>query len=474
MCPNLLPILPNKVYSSQMIKHQPVAKSTDSPRHAAFETLQRLSGSDLHADDLIDHELSQGSLVGADRGLYCELVLGALRRQGTLDHYLSLLADQPIERLQLPVILLLRLGLYQLLYLDRVPDHAAVHESVELSKKIIPKASGLINGVLRNFIRKREGLAMPDPVSATSAWISAAHSVPQWLAEQWLEQFSAEEAAAIAAASSEFPPLTLRANTLKVGRDELMALFASEGIAAEPCSFSPEGIRLLERHFIRDLPGFDIGLFVVQDEASQIASHLLAPKPGELVLDACAAPGGKATHLAQLMSDRGEVAATDLNQRKVRKIRESAERLGLSILKPQAVDVMTPAYQQGREFDRILLDAPCSGLGVIRRNPDAKWRLKPEQFARFAERQRNLLFKVAPLLRKGGILLYATCSTAAEENELLIEDFLSRNPEFVLENMSQLFPHWSMLFSAAGNLRLWPHIHKTDGFFAARLRRIDR
>jgi len=457
-----------------MPKNQSSTKPSSSPRRAAFDTLQRLSGSDLRADDLIDQELSHNQLQGPDRGLFAELVFGVLRRQGTMDHYLAQLVQQPIERLELPVLLLLRLGLYQLRYLDRVPNHAAVHETVELTNEILPRAKGLINGVLRNYLRTQETLTLPDPALQPTAWLSAAYSVPSWLAEQWLHQFPQNEAAGLAAASAEIPPLTLRTNTLKTTRTDLLGRFATAGLSAEPCRFSPEGINLLDRCQINSLPGFEEGLFAVQDESSQLVAHLLDPQPGEQVLDMCAAPGGKATHLAQLMSDQGTIIATDLNQRRIRRIRESAERLGLQSIQPLASDALATDYLQDMLFDRILLDAPCSGLGVIRRNPEAKWRLTPTEVSRCAERQRLLLTSAAKRLKPDGILVYATCSTAVEEDEAVVKDFLSRHSEFMVVNGTRLFPAWPDLFTPAGYFRCWPHQHKTDGFFAARLKRINR
>jgi len=450
------------------------ARPASSPRRAAFDVLQRLTGSDLHADDLIDQELSRDQLQGPDRGLFAELVFGVLRHQGSLDYYLGKLVQQPLERLELPVLLLLRLGLYQLCYLDRVPPHAAVHETVELAKQVLSRAAGLINGVLRNFQRCRNNLALPDPAVAPQDWLAAAHSLPHWLAEQWLQQFPLKEAAELATASVEIPALTLRVNTIRVTRDDLLERLRIAGISAEPCRFSPEGIQLLQRCQVTSLPGFEEGLFVIQDESSQLVAHMLAPQPGECVLDMCAAPGGKATHLAQLMADQGQVIATDLNQRRIRRIQESSVRLGLMSIQPMAGDALASDYLHGMQFDRILLDAPCSGLGVIRRNPEAKWRLTPTELTRCAARQRLLLEAAVPLLKPCGVLVYATCSTAVEEDELVVQDFISRHPEFVIENGAELIPSWSGLFNADGCLRAWPHRHATDGFFAARLKRIDR
>ncbi len=454
-----------------MREHQTATKATSSPRRAAFDTLQRLSGSDLHADDLIDQELSRGQLVGPDRGLFAELVFGVLRHQGSLDYYLTQLVQQPLAKLELQVLLLLRLGLYQLRCLDRVPPHASVHETVELAKQILPRAKGLVNGVLRSYQRLSGSLALPDRTDKPLDWLLAAHSVPRWLAAQWLELFSLDETTMLAAASSEHPPLTLRTNSCKTTRSALLNLFSDAGLQAEPCSLSPEGIRLLTPSPIPTLPGFHEGLFAVQDEASQLVVHLLSPQPGERVLDMCAAPGGKATHLAQLMADQGEVLATDLNARRIRRIHESAERLGFTSIRTMTGDALAPGYLHGMLFDRVLLDAPCSGLGVIRRNPEAKWRLTPAELTRCATRQNQLLQVAASRLKTGGVLVYATCSTAVEEGESVVQDFLSRHPEFMVEDGMQCFPSQPALFTAAGYMRTWPHRYGCDGFFAARLRR---
>lgn len=446
---------------------------TYSPRKAAFELLCRLEGSDLHADNLLDRQLENGMLKGPDRGLFTELVLGQLRKQGTLDHYLSQLLEKPLHKLDKEVLILLRQGLYQLAFLDRIPIHAAVHESVELSKSVAPKAAGLVNAVLRGFLRRRDTLKMPEPSVDPARWLEAAHSIPRWLGNRWLENFSIDETASLGAASSEAPMLTLRVNRLRIKRDDLLDIMTRSAIDAEPCRYSPDGLKLLGRHQVKELPGFAEGLFCIQDEASQLVAMMLAPEPGESLLDICAAPGGKATHLAEIIGNNGSITATDINQRKIARIRETAKRLGATAINPVIADGLSDDYMKGVVFDRILLDAPCSGVGVIRRNPEAKWRLTQNCFSRFAERQRQLLSTASRLVRTGGTILYATCSTEAMEDEGVVEDFLSANSNFVLENPKSFFPEWGDIITHDGYLRTWPHRHQTDGFFAARIKRID-
>lgn len=420
---------------------------------------------------MMDRELAEGQLSGPDRGLFAELVFGVLRRQGTLDHILSQLLDQPLGKLEPLVLILLRLGLYQLVYLDRIPESAAVNETVNLTKQAIPRASGLVNAVLRNYLRRRDMITFPDPLTSPAASIAARHSHPLWLVNQWLDQLGPEEAERLAEASSCQPPLTLRANTLRTTREELLRRFTDNGIAAVPCRFSPHGLQVEGRHHIPGLPGFRDGLFAVQDEASQMAGILLGAQPGERVLDACAAPGGKATHLAQIMDNRGELLAMDISRNKLPLIQEAAQRLGISIISTRAADLLQSGAFPANAFDRVLLDAPCSGLGVIRRNPEAKWRLTPADFTRLATTQKTMLKNAARLLKPGGTMVYSTCSTTVEENEAVVRDFLSREGACVLENLNDIFPDYGELFSEEGMFRAWPHRHAMDGFFAARMRK---
>jgi 16S rRNA (cytosine967-C5)-methyltransferase len=419
----------------------------------------------------MDRELSAGRLSGPDRGLFAELVFGVLRRQGTLDHVLSGLLTQPLARQEPQVLIFLRLGLYQLMYLDRIPESAAVNESVNLAKQILPRASGLVNAVLRNYLRHKDSVTFPDPVAAPAASIAARHSHPAWLVKLWFSQIGEAETELLAEASSRQPPLTLRANTLTTTRSDLLEKFAANGIPATPCRFSPFGLMVEGRHHIPGLPGFREGLFAVQDEASQLAGILLDPQPGERVLDTCAAPGGKATHLAQLMDNRGELLAMDISGSKLPLIQEAAQRLGITIIRTRMADLLQTGAFPADAFDRVLLDAPCSGLGVIRRNPEAKWRLTPEDVTRLAVTQKAMLKNAIRMLKPGGVLVYSTCSTTLEENEAVVGDFLSRHPHCVLENLNEQFPDYRELFTEEGMFRAWPHRHGMDGFFAARIRK---
>lgn len=443
-----------------------------NPRRAAFEILARIDRDQSFADLLIDRELSAGAFDARDRALLTELVLGVLRRRGTLDYLVDLFSSRRCAKLERGVLTLLRLGLYQMYFLERIPVSAAVNETVKLARVFAPRASGFVNAVLRRFDRERATVAWPDREADPAGYLAARHSQPRWLAEEWLRRFGLDEAEALAAAMSGHPPLTLRVNTLRTGRDELLRTFAADGVEAEASAWSPVGIHIRSSARPASLPGFREGLFTVQDESSQLASLFLAPLPGERVLDLCAAPGGKATHLAQLMENRGALLACDRDGRKLGRIEETAARLGLGIIDTKALDASLPLAPLGGErFDRILVDAPCSGLGVIRRNPESKWRLSPSDPSRLAALQGAILRHAADSLAAGGVLLYSTCSTSLEEDEAVVDDFVSERGDFVVEDLRVLFPDHAPLFTEQGMFRSWPHRHGMDGFFSARLKK---
>jgi 16S rRNA (cytosine967-C5)-methyltransferase len=445
---------------------------TANPRRTAFDILLRIEKERSYADILLDQALSRGTLAGPDRGLLTELVYGVLRHRGTLDHIIGQFSRQKVEKLERTVLILLRLGLYQAFFLDRVPVSAAVNETVELAKGLAPRAAGFINAVLRSADRERDAIHYPDRESDPAGFLAARYSHPGWIVKGWIEQLGMTEAELLAKAMGDVPPLTIRVNTLRISRDGLLSRLAAEGIAAEPTGYSPQGLRILTPVHVAKLPAFQEGFFAVQDESSQLASLLLAPAPGERVLDLCAAPGGKATHLAQLMENKGHVLACDIGERKLRLISESASRLGVSIMDAIPVDATKPLALPGNVgFDRILVDAPCSGLGVIRRNPEGKWWKSPADVAELSRKQKAILRNAADVLLPGGVILYATCSTTREENEEVMDDFLSQRSDFVLENLEKTFPAYAGLFTERGCFRSWPHRHGMDGFFAARLRK---
>jgi len=439
------------------------------PRRLALNILRRVEEG-AFADLALDETLKQNpGLDPRDRGLVTELVYGILRCRNRLDWQLRPLCRQPLERLEPGVLRLLRLGAYQILQLDRIPDSAAVDTSVRLAKNTgLARASGLINAVLRNLVRQKEQLTWPGEDNP-AAFLEQSCSLPGWLAERWLRQYGPGKACALGRALMEPAPLTVRCNTLAQTPEAFANLCASLGLDFEPCRFAPEGFRFADRRLFDLLPA---NSFQVQDEASMLIAHLLQVRPGETVVDACAAPGGKTTHLAALGSNRLDLFAFDLHASRVRLIRQGAERLGCRGIQAEQQDMtQAPAVPKPQSCDAVLVDAPCSGLGVLRRNPETRWRRIEEDIRRLAELQGRILANAATLVRPGGRLVYSVCTTTEEETCQEVETFLATHPDFSLDDLRPHFPAWEPLFDTAGRLATWPEHPELDGFFAARLRR---
>lgn len=441
-----------------------------NPRRVAFDILLRIETENSYADILLDHALSRLEIHGPDRGLLTELVYGVLRHRATLDHIAGQFATTKPGKMERAVLILLRLGLYQSLFLERIPISAAVNETVKLAKTLAPRAAGFINAVLREADRRRASIIYPDRQREPVDYLAARYSHPAWLVREWLAQLGLDEAEQLADAMSAHPPLTIRANTLKTTRDNLALLLQGKGIEAQPTTYAPHGIQLKLTSSPAMLPEFQEGLYTIQDESSQLAALLLDPQPGERVLDVCAAPGGKTTYLAELMGNRGEIVACDLSSKRLRLVADTAIRLGTGIVRTEVIDA-TRQLDMPVKFDRILVDAPCSGLGVLRRNPEGKWRKRPEDLATLSRTQQTILANAATVLAPGGVLLYATCSTSIVENEQVLDNFLSAHGGFMLEQLHTIFPRYATLFTDRGCFRSWPHRHGMDGFFAARIRK---
>ncbi len=392
-----------------------------------------------------------------DRSFLQELVLGTLRRRGWLDHVLSGLSSRPLETLTPGVLDALRLGAYQLLSL-RVPDHAAVSESVELARAAEARSAGFANAILRRL--QREGPPEPpDPVADPLGWLTTAGSLPRWLAERWLGRLGPRGAVSRARSLLDPLPTYFRANPRVA---DAAARLAAAGVLSKETAVPGA----LERIEGRLSPLSAEGLLYVQDAGSQMVAHLAAA-PG-LVLDACAAPGGKALLMADAGGPGTRVIAADASRRRASTLARLRSRWGASSVSVLAADARCPPFETAA-FDSVLLDAPCSGLGTLARNPDVRWRLSAADVDRHAARQRALLESVATLVRPGGRLVYATCSIEPEENEGVLAPFLDRHPEFASEEL----PPWSEPFRAGDVIRIDPARQAVDAFFAARLRRKD-
>jgi 16S rRNA (cytosine967-C5)-methyltransferase len=447
-------------------------KSAD-PRRIAFEVLCRVEEG-AYADLTLDAALSRvPEMDPRDRGLATELVYGVLRQRGRLDFVLGRFCSQALAKVEPKVLTLLRLGAYQLLLLDRVPAPAAVHETVELARRAgLERATGFINGILRSLLRAPDGKALPDPAGEPLAYLEHALSLPDWLARRWLAELGQEAAFALADALRQPAPFTLRVNTLRTDREAFLAALDRTGFEATPTRFAPEGVIVTGRGAKR-LPGADDGWFQVQDEASMLIPHLLAPLPGERILDACAAPGGKTTEIAALTDGHTRILALDLHPKRVAMVAAGARRLHCEGIETRCWDLTAPPdFLAAGSFDRVLVDAPCSGLGVLRRNPETRWRRTEPEIRQLADLQRRILDNIAGLVRPGGVLLYSLCTLTPEETEGVVAVFLAEHPEFAREDLRPIFPEWQQLFDEQGALRTLPHRHGgMDAFFAVRFRR---
>ncbi len=461
--------------------------STTSGRGAravARDVLLKIEQDGTFADELLDDALRRSRLDSRDRALVFELVYGVLRHRGALDWRLGHVSDRPVARLPSHVQTALRLGAYQLLYLERIPPSAAVNESVALVKGRGAKApagtrrdwTGFVNAVLRNLLRAPIP-PWPDPEQDPVAALSIRYSCPAWLVERWLNRVGLAQAEARCRATLAIPPLTIRVNTLQLGRDALERDLLQAGYQVSRTPVSPVGLVMEKCGPISEIPQFGKGAFYVEDEAAQLVPLLLDPQPGERILDACAAPGGKTTHLAALMQNQGELVAMDRSPARLRLLQANCARLGVRIVTPITRDaghaVKVKALE--RPFDRILLDAPCSGLGTLRRHPEGKWRKTAALLDRQQCAQDRLLAQVARLLRRGGVLVYSTCSTEPEENEDVVDRFCREHAAFRREPVGPWLPAAGHgLLTSQGDLSTLSAPESMDGFFAARLRKADR
>lgn len=446
-------------------------------REIGLRVLYAVEEEGAYANLTLNRFLQESALSRPDRGLVTELVYGTLKRRATLDWVLTKFLSRPLEKLDPWIREILRQGAFQLLFLDRIPASAACNEAVNLAKIFGHSGTaGLVNGVLRNVVRNRENLDFPDSETDPAAYLETRQSHPRWLIEKWVRELGGEETSALCAANNETPPITVRTNTLKITRERLIEILREEGIAAEPARYAPEGIIVGDLAALSSLASFREGLFQVQDESSMLAARIVNPKPGDLVIDACSAPGGKTTHLAELMQNQGRVVALDVHPHKLHLIEDNCRRLGIEIVETRTADARTLPGEWAGKADCVLVDAPCSGLGVIRRRPEIRWRQGPEQIAGLADLQKELLTAAAGCVRPGGTLVYSTCTISEAENSRAAAEFTAAHPEFV---RADLLPYLPQGLRPAGvsdqlplvQIQLLPHHHGTDGFFIARWER---
>lgn len=442
------------------------------PRKLAWDIIHRVDREKSYADILLDQVLKKPALKEEDRAFVTELVYGTLRWRGYLDYALSKFSSKPINKVDPEILNILRMGAYQLLFL-RTPSSAAVDESVKLSKNFNSgKASGFVNAVLRALDREKEKIELPSRKEDELNYFSIKYSHPKWLVNLFVKIFGPQEAEKLLEANNHQAPLTLRVNTLKTDREKLSKMLLEEdGIETSPTPYSPDGLIVTNQVVAKNLSAINQGLCIVQDESAQIVSRILSPRPYDTVLDVCSAPGGKASHLSALMENKGAVHAVDINANRLQLVEDNARRLGVKIIQTKRGDASAPLKYERSSFDAVLVDPPCSDLGIIRRHPDVKWTKTPDQLGELAELQLKILTVAGKYVKQGGTLVYAVCTLNPRENEQVIQKFIETNPYFKIEPADDYLPAIKQFSTPEGFVKLAPHTSGTDGFFIARLKK---
>lgn len=438
-------------------------------RLVALKIIHKVNKEGAYANILLAKEISSNVLIDQDRRFITELVYGTIKATNTLDWLLSKYIDRPLKKIA-PIILdILRLGMYQLTYLSKVPASAVVNESVKLAKKFGHQGTvKFVNAVLRNASKNQDNITYPSMDAEPVKYLSLKYYHPEWLVERWLDKLGFSECEELCAINNSSPELTLRTNTLKISREDLIELLSKEGIETVPSILTPEGIIVKQQNrSLASLAALKEGLFQIQDESSMLVGHILDPKPGEFIIDACAAPGGKSTHIATLMKNEGKVLSCDIYDHKINLIKENAARLGISIIESINFDATKLNTKYKNKADKVLVDAPCSGLGVLRRKPDSRWRKSESMLSELPKLQIEILKSAADCVKPGGVLVYSTCTTEPEENINVVNEFLATRNDYSLDDVTKYLPCPND--AQEKTIQFWPQRDKIDGFFISRM-----
>lgn len=428
-----------------------------NPRREALDILNNMELSKSYSNIEINNMIISKNVSMEDKNLVSKLVYGVTENKILIDYYIKSLSKVKLKKINYKVLNILRLGVYQIEFLDKIPDSAAVNEAVKLTKKVNYKSSGFVNGILRNFIRNREKLKLPDFKENPEEYLSIKYSHPLWLIKRWNKEYGIEFTENLLKGNNKKPPLSLRVNTLKITRDKLIEKLNGEGIESSKSFKSEDGliVEKLSINNMRNNKSYNEGLFIIQDESSMMVAENLDVKSGMTVIDVCAAPGGKTTHIAQKMNNEGKILAFDIYEHKINLIRDNYTRLGIHIIEEKIQDATLFNDEFFQIADRVLVDAPCSGFGIIRRKPEIKFSKTEDDIINLSKLQLDILNNASKYLKDDGILLYSTCSIEPLEDENVIELFLKENQNFSL--------------LGNGNVKFFPNVDDTDGFFISKL-----
>jgi 16S rRNA (cytosine967-C5)-methyltransferase len=450
-----------------------MAEKSYGARETALKILHDIEVNNAYIKIAFDRNLKDVRTTREDTALITELVFGTVRLKSRLDYIIESFSKIRMERISPWILNILRLGVYQILFTDKIPVSAAVNESVKLAGRYGNKGStGFVNAILRNIDRRRDQITYPDSKSDPDGYLSAMHSHPRWIVKRWLDRYGYSFTEDLLQSNNKKPDFTIRVNTLKNDTATLVKLLEGRGYAVTPGRYVPEALVVENPAGLLETPEYEQGRFVVQDEGAMIVAMYLNPEPGDNVIDICSAPGGKATHMAQLMGNNGSIRAWDIHDHRIDMLKWNILRTDTSIINAEVRDAAVLHDQYKHTADKVLADVPCSGLGIIRRQPDIKWARKEDDIKELCLLQYEMIKSAAAYLKPGGVMVYSTCTLEPEENEDVVNRFIDNNSEYFIEPAEQLIPaRLRDAITGDGMVRLYPNIHAVDGFFMARIKR---
>lgn len=442
------------------------------PRHIALKVLLDWHRGSLTLDKSLEiHSEEISNLQKNDRSLCNAIVFGVLRKRETIDWVIRSFSYTILEKMDIISLYILRMALFQILHMDRIPTFAAIHNAVDISKALSgKKTAGFINAVLRKASENHNTLSLPNEKTEPDKFLSVKHSFPIWLSKKWIKAFGIDHTKKLCQQIDSIPQITICCNLLKTSRHSLSEALYLCTKNIQTTDYASHGICFSNPMLpVQELEAFKLGLFHVQDEAAQIVTEYLGPEPGEIILDTCAGYGGKVFHIAQLMDNQGIVIASDIDPEKLETLQLDAKRLGIDIIQIKTIDILKSSIKDfDFYFDRVLIDAPCTGLGVLQRNPDTKWKRSKKDIERLSTKQKKMINSAANLVKPGGILVYAVCSCEKEENEDVIFSFLNKRKDFSIDKDFHS-DKYSLFITNEGFFKTYPDPKNMDGFFAARL-----
>lgn len=444
-----------------------------NPREIAIKILNEIDKEKAYSNISITRNMDK-ELSELDESFIREIVYGVVENKLLIDWVINKFSNIKIKKISPMILEILRIGIYQIMFMDKIPDSAAVNESVKLAKKYGHKGSiSYVNALLRNISKNKTNIMLPDKNFNPAEYLSIKYSHPKWMVEKWIRDFGITFTEELCIANNKRPKLNIRVNTLKISKQDLMNKLQNKGFSVSEGKYADDCIIVDNPVRITDTDEFKDGLFQIQDESSMLVAQIMDPKPGDFVVDVCSAPGGKTTHIAQRMNNSGKIIARDIHQHKLELIKSNVKRLGINIIELERYDALDLDEKLVGRADCCLVDAPCSGLGLIRRKPDIKWNKNKDDLLKITELQYKILTNSSKYIKRGGTLIYSTCTIQREENIYLINRFIEENPDFMLKGFENLINDDELKKLAKnGYIELYPNINDTDGFFIAKMIKI--